>query len=151
MKISRRSAFLSLLAAGGVAGAAALAWAQAGPQPASSTPALATSAPSAAARLAAAEKACKMLHDLNDGTPIAHQTVEHSYLWSLRRFEAQRDVEFAKDHGLAAAQRHLDHVKALNAKLVDANAKGAFSKFDVAATEYYVAEAEELLAKARAR
>ncbi len=92
-----------------------------------------------------------MLHDLNDGTPIAHQTVEHSYLWSLRRFEAQRDVEFAKDHGVAAAQRHLDHVKALNAKLADANAKGAFSKFDVAATEYYVAEAEELLAKARAR
>ncbi len=140
---------LGFLAAAGLAVAAAIALGQAASQP--TPPAAAAATPSAAARLAAAEKACKMLHDLNDGTPIAHQTVEHSYLWSLRRFEAQREVDFAKDRGLAAAQRHLDHVKALNAKLADANAKGAFSKFDVACTEYYVAEAEELLAKAKAR
>ena len=144
MTIVTRSAAVVLLAA-----AAAIALAQAGGQPAASP---APEAPaSAAARLAAAEKACKMLHDLDDGSPIAHQTPEHSYLWSLRRFEAQRDVELAKDHGVAAAQRHLDHVRALAAKVAGANAKGAFSKFDVAATEYYVAEAEELLAKARAK
>lgn len=144
MRYPKRSILFALFTA-----VAAIALGQAVGQ--QSAPVPGAEPPSAAARLAAAEKACKMLHDLNDGTPIAHQTVEHSYLWSLRRFEAQRDVEFAKDHGVAAAQRHLDHVKALNAKLADANAKGAFSKFDVAATEYYVAEAEELLAKARAR
>jgi len=143
MTIVTRSAAVVLLAA-----AAAIALAQAGGRPAASP---AHEAPaSAAARLAAAEKACKMLHDLDDGSPIAHQTPEHSNLWSLRRFEAQRDVELAKDHGVAAARRHLDHVRALAAKVAGANAKGALSTFDVAATEYYVAEAEELLAKARA-
>lgn len=144
MTIATRSAAVLLLAA-----VAAIALGQAGGQP--SAPAAAAAPPSAAARLAAAEKACKMLHDQSDGTPIGHQGTEHSYLWSLRRFEAQRDVEFAKDHGEAAAQRHLEHVRALAAKIADANAKGAFSKFDVAATEFYVAEAEELLAKARAK
>ncbi|HEX8875478.1 MAG: hypothetical protein K2Y21_03905 [Phycisphaerales bacterium] len=144
MTIVTRSAAVVLLAA-----AAAIALGQAGGQP--SAPAPGAEPPSAAARLAAAEKACMFLHDLADGSPIAHQTVEHSYLWSLRRFEAQRDVEFAKDRGEAAARRHLEHVKALHDKIAGANAKGAFSKFDVAATQYYVAEAEELLAKARAK
>jgi hypothetical protein len=144
MTIVTRSAAVVLLAA-----AAAIALGQAGGQP--TAPAPGAEPPSAAARLAAAEKACMFLHDLADGSPIAHQTVEHSYLWSLRRFEAQRDVELAKDHGVAAARRHLDHVRALAAKVAGANAKGAFSTFDVAATEYYVAEAEELLAKARAK
>lgn len=144
MTIATRSAAVLLLAA-----VAALALGRAMAQP--SAPAAAAEPPSAAARLAAAEKACKMLHDLSDGSPVGHQGVEHSYLWSLRRFEAQRDVEFAKDHGEAAALRHLDHVRALAAKIADANAKGAFSKFDVACTEYYVAQAEELLATAKAR
>lgn len=144
MTTATRTAALLLLAA-----VAAVALAQAGGQ--ASTPAPGAEPPSAAARLAAAEKACMFLHDLADGSPIAHQTVEHSYLWSLRRFEAQRDIEFAKDRGEVAARRHLEHVKALHDKIAGANAKGAFSKFDVAATEYYVAEAEELLAKTRTK
>lgn len=144
MTLTTRSAAVLLLAA-----VAAIALGQAGGQP--SAPAPGAEPPSAAARLAAAEKACKMLHDLNDGMPIAHQGTEHSYLWSLRRFEAQRDTEFAKDRGEAGARRHLEHVKALHDKIAGASAKGAFSKFDVAAAEYYVAEAEELLAKTRAK
>lgn len=144
MTIATRSAAVLLLAA-----VAAIALGQAGGQP--SAPAAAAAPPSAVARLAAAEKACKMLHDQSDGTPSGRRGVEHSYLWSLRRFEAQRDVEFAKDHGEAAARRHLEHVRALAAKVTDANAEGVFSKFDIASTEYYVAEAEELLARAKVR
>lgn len=147
----RFAAAAAMLALAGAVAAVSLAQ----PAPSSTAPAnqpaVAPTAPGAAARLAAAEKACAFLHDLTDGSPIAHQTVEHSYLWSLRRFEAQRDVEFAKDRGEAAARRHLEHVKALHDKLAGAIAKGAFSKFDVAATEYYVAEAEELLARAQTK
>ena len=47
----------------------------------------------AKARLAAAERTCKILHDVETGEPRGHQGVEHTYVWSKRRMEAQIDVE----------------------------------------------------------
>lgn len=120
------------------------------------TPASASSVEETAkARLAAAERTCKILHDLESGAPCGHQGVEHTYLWSTRRMEAEIAVERTKpsggDGGLAAMQRHMEWMRDWAKTVADANAKGAFSTFDLASTEFYVAEAEDLLARARAK
>ena len=103
----------------------------------------------AKARLAAAERTCKILHDMHTGEPRGHQGVEHTYLWSKRRMEAQIDVERTKpaggDGGIAAIERHLQWMRAWHEQIV---ASGAFSGFEVASTEFYVAEAQDLLARA---
>lgn len=108
----------------------------------------------AKARLAAAERTCKILHDLESGEPRGHQGVEHTYLWSKRRMEAQIDVERIKPSGgggIAAIERHVQWMREWSKEVTEANAKGAYSTFDVATTEYYVAEAEDLLARAEAK
>jgi hypothetical protein len=109
----------------------------------------------AKARLATAERACKILHDLDTGQPLGHQGVEHTYVWSKRRMEAQLDVERLKpsggDGGIAAIERHVQWMREWSKQVTEAQTKGAFSKFDVASTDYYVAEAEDLLAHAKAK
>ena len=106
----------------------------------------------AKAKLAAAERTCKILHDSQTGAPRGHQGVEHTYLWSKRRMEAQIDLDRTKpgggDGGIAAIQRHVDWMRAWHEQVVKA---GAYSGFEVASTEYYVAEAEDLLARAKAK
>lgn len=106
----------------------------------------------AKARLAAAERTCKILHDMESGTPRGHQGVEHTYLWSKRRMEAEIGVERTKpgggDGGIAAIQRHAEWMRAWHEQVVKS---GAYSGFDVASAEFYVAEAEDLLARARAK
>lgn len=109
----------------------------------------------AKARLAAAEKTCKILHDMQTGAPRGHQGVEHTYLWSKRRMEAGIDVERTKPGGggggVAAIERHVKWMREWAKTVADANAKGAFSTFDLASTEFYVAEAEDMLARAKAK
>lgn len=106
----------------------------------------------AKARLAAAERTCKILHDMQTGDPRGHQGVEHTYLWSKRRMEAQIEVERTNpgggDGGIAAIGRHVEWMRAWHEQIVKS---GAFSGFDVASTEFYVAEAEDMLARAKAK
>jgi hypothetical protein len=111
-----------------------------------------TAAPSAAARLAAAERVCQMLHDQPDGAPVAHEGVEHSYLWSMRRMEAQRDVDAARGGDrFAALEAHLQRMRDVEKQTAELYKAKVVSKFDMAATQYYVVEAEELLARERAK
>lgn len=108
--------------------------------------------PTAQARLAAAERVCQMLHDATDGAPHAHQGVEHAYLWSLRRMEAQREVDAGRDGGVAALEAHAKRMREYAVWAAEAQRKTeVFSRFEIACTEFYAAEAEDLLARARAK
>ena len=103
---------------------------------------------SAAARLAAAERVCMMLHDAKDGAPKAHEGVEHTYLWSLRRMEAQRDVDATRDDRFSALEAHANRMREFSEHIAQLNKEGIASKFELASTRFYLAEAEELLARA---
>ena len=131
---------------------AALALAQPSGPAQVAQPTAAQPSPTALARLAAAERTCKILHDMQTGDPRGHQGVEHTYLWSKRRMEAQIDVERTNpgggDGGIAAIGRHLEWMQAWHEQVVKS---GAFSGFDVASTEFYVAEAEDMLARAKTK
>lgn len=106
--------------------------------------------PSAAARLATAERVCQMLHDQISGAPRFHDGVEHTYLWSKRRMDAQRDVDAARGGDrFSALQDHLQRMRELEAQT--SKLKGVLSEFEIASTQFYVAEAEELLARERAK
>lgn len=104
------------------------------------------------ARLAAAEKVCEMLHDMETKSPRAHQGVEHTYLWSVRRMEAQRALEMAKDRGLAAMEGHAKRMREYAAWVARVHdTEQAFSVLEVSCTQFYAAEAEDLLARAKAK
>ena len=107
--------------------------------------------PSAAARLVAAERVCQMLHDEADGTPKGHQGVEHTYLWSMRRMEAQRDVDSARGDRFAALEAHLQRMRDFEARTAELYKAHSVAKFELASTQFYVADAEELLARERAK
>ena len=107
--------------------------------------------PSATARLAAAERVCLMLHDGATGAPKGHQGVEHSYLWSMRRMEAQRDVNAVRGDRFSALEAHLQRMRDFEAQTAEDYKANVATKFDLAATQFYVAEAEELLARERSR
>ena len=107
--------------------------------------------PSAAARLEAATRVCDMLHDEVSGAPSGHQGIEHAYLWSMRRMEAQRDVDALKGDHLSALEAHLQRMRDYEAGTAKLNKEGVASKFELASTRFYVAEAEELLARAKAK
>lgn len=107
--------------------------------------------PSAAARLAAAERVCQMLHDEAKGKPYGHQGVEHTYVWSMRRMQAQRDVDAARGDHLSALEAHLQRMREFETATADLYKANVVSRIDLASTQYYVAEAEELLARAQAK
>lgn len=107
-----------------------------------------TEPPSAAARLAAAERVCRMFHDEKTGAPKSHS--DH-YLWSFRWMEAQRDVDAARGERFAALEAHLERMRAFANRTAELHKANLASEFELAATLYYVAEAEELLARARAQ
>ncbi|MBI2756741.1 MAG: hypothetical protein K2Q09_05355 [Phycisphaerales bacterium] len=109
-------------------------------------------ADTARARLAAAEFVCNILHDQETGASMPHQGVEHTYLWSLRRMEAQRRVDAARGGAgsrTAAIDAHLQRMRAMAQGLAEAGKSGVLSRFDTASVDYYVAEAEDMLAQAR--
>ena len=110
-----------------------------------------TAPPSAVARLAAAERVCLMLHDETTGAPKGHQGVEHTYLWSLRRMEAQRDVDAARGNRFSALEGHLQRMRDFEAQTAKDYKANVVTKFDLASTQFYAAEAEELLARERAK
>lgn len=107
--------------------------------------------PNAAARLAAAERVCQMLHDEVSGAPAGHQGIEHAYLWSMRRMEAQRDVDAASGDHTSAQEAHRQRMRDFETGTAKLYKDGVASKFELASTQFYVAEAEELLARARAK
>lgn len=110
-----------------------------------------TDAPNAAARLAAAERVCQMLHDEANGRPQGHQGVEHTYLWSIRRMEAQRDVDAARGDRFSALETHLQRMRDFRAGIAELQKSNGVSQLEVASTDFYVAEAAELLARERAK
>lgn len=107
--------------------------------------------PDAQARLEAAAKVCQLLHDENDGAPRTHEGVEHTYIWSKRWMEAQRDVEMSKDGGVAAAEAHLQRMREFDQRIQKLHEQGAVPLFYAASTRYFVVEGEELLARAKSR
>lgn len=117
------------------------------------TPAAATNEPDnqsviavAEAKLAAAERVCKMFHDRESGAPLGIAGAEANYLWSKRRMMAELEViELKPEHGTksAAIERHLDWMRAWHETVVES---GAFSQYEIATTEYYIAEAEAMFA-----
>ena len=105
----------------------------------------------AAERLAAAERVCKMLHDQTNGAPTIHEGVEHTYLWSLRRMEAQRNVDAVRGDRLSALEAHAQRMRDFTARVAEMHKAGITTQFELASTQFYVAEAEELLARERAK
>ena len=103
---------------------------------------------SAAARLAAVERVCGMFHDEKTGAPRAH--ADH-YLWSMRWMDAQRDVATTRGERTAAAEAHLERMRKFHKDTAELAKSKVVSQFELAATEYYFVEAEEVLARERAK
>jgi hypothetical protein len=106
--------------------------------------------PSAQARMEAAAGVCQLLHDEADGAPRTHEGVEHTYVWSKRWMEAQRDVEMSKDGGVAATEAHLQRMRQFDKRIQGLHEAEVIPRFYALSTQYYVVEAEELLARAKA-
>lgn len=145
----RRTRRLAMLRATAVVAVAFFAAILLGQSPAQ--PARTDAATSAARRLATAERVCQMLHDEMDGSPRGHGGVEHTYLWSKRRMEAQLDVEAERGDRVSAVRRHAEWMRKLAESVAELNKSGMTSKFEVASTQFYLAESEELLARAEAK
>ena len=107
-----------------------------------------TEPPGAAARLAAVERVCGMFHDEKTGAPRAH--ADH-YLWSMRWMDAQRDVATTRGERTAAAEAHLERMRKFHKDMAELAKSKVVSQFELAATEYYFVEAEEVLARERAK
>jgi hypothetical protein len=137
----RRFLFIGVL---GLAFFAAVLMGQSASHPAKMEPA------SAAARLAAAERVCKLLHEEAFGVP-GHLVVEHRYVWSMRWMEAQRDFDAGRGDRLSALEAHLQRMRDLEAQAEKLYKENVVSKFDLASTQFYVAEGEELVARERAK
>lgn len=116
---------LPLLVAAALATAAALAPAAADDDPGTMLDAAARAYEVATARLAAGAG-----------------TVEEVHLWSVRWFDAQRDLPLKGRALAAAAVAHLDRMKELAAKTRSMIDAGATSSSVAPATIYYVLEAE---------
>lgn len=102
----------------------------------------------ARAKLETAERICQMFHDRESGAPRGIAGAEANYLWSKRRMMAEIElIRLEPEIGTEAAaiRRHLDWMKQWN-KTVEES--GAFSQYEIATTEFYIAEAEALLASA---
>ena len=102
----------------------------------------------ARAKLETAERICQMFHDPESGSPRGGAGAESNYLWSKRRMLAEIEL-IQLDHRQGteadAIQRHLQWMRAWNDRVVES---GVFSPFGIATTEYYIAEAEAMLASA---
>lgn len=103
---------------------------------------------SAVARLTAAKRVCEMFHDPKAGASTSH--TDH-YLWSLRWMEAQRDVDAARGDRFSAVEAHLQRMRQFHEERAELFKSNVVSKFELASTEFYVAEAEEFVARERAK
>lgn len=110
-----------------------------------------TESSTAAARLATAERVCESLHGETGGAPKVHEGVEHTYLWSLRRMEAQLAVDAVRGDRVSAVERHAKWMREFGERVTELHKTGVISGFQLASTQFYVAEAEDLLARARAK
>lgn len=100
------------------------------------------------AKLETAERVCQMFHDPESGAPRGGAGAESNYLWSKRRMMAELELiplDETRGSEADAIRRHLEWMRAWNKRVVDS---GAFAPFDIATTEYYIAEAEAMLAVA---
>ncbi len=66
----------------------------------------ATGPPGAAARAAAAKRVYELIAPEPDSGAVAHQGVEHTYLWSKRWMEAQRDTDAERGDPPSAVEAH---------------------------------------------
>ena len=73
--------------------------------------------PKASARLASAVHVCQMFHDDATGAPGGHEGVEHTYLWSMRRMEAQRDVDAERGNRSTTLEAHLQRMRDFEARI----------------------------------
>lgn len=135
---------------------AGLVAAQSAQRPAAQPGAKALSGPDA--RLAAAKRVYDLLAAGDQGPPLSRRGVDQSYQWSKRWMEAQTDAEAAKvgEAGgnvpsRTAAKAHLERMRAVAAKIAEMRRLGEIAEFDVACTDYYVADAEELAARAEVK
>ncbi|HVV87400.1 MAG TPA: hypothetical protein VHE35_30370 [Kofleriaceae bacterium] len=108
-------------------------------------------APSAIAgpdRAAALVDAAKKTFDANEKLlESGRATAESVYVWSVRWLDAERDRP-AKGRALAAAfEAHRDRMVALHDRLKAMVDQGIASTSDLAATDYFVLEAEQWLAR----
>jgi hypothetical protein len=71
-------------------------------------------------------------------------------MWSFRWMEAQREVDAARGDRLSAVEAHATkRMREFADGIAQQNKTGAVPEFDLASTQFYVAEAEELLARAK--
>jgi hypothetical protein len=73
---------------------------------------------------------------------------EGAYKWSCRWLEAERQVSDNKEDRIAAAQAHLDRMKALKKRAHEVAARNS-ADVNLPGTEYYCVEAEIWLVQAK--
>jgi RND family efflux transporter MFP subunit len=102
------------------------------------------------ARLDAAEKAytlaMKSFAQLGQGSDP-----EYFYRWSRRWLSAQREMSTKKEDQVAALEAHLKRMQDLQKRVITMNKVGQGPVRDVAAAEFYQAEAELWLAREKAK
>ena len=101
------------------------------------------------AKLAAAKQAYEMLVDLEKrGLADGRSAVEERCTWSRRWMEAERDAAADDAARRQAVVAHRDRMKPLLAMMERRQQAGMLSGQDLAATRYFVAEAEQWAAEA---
>jgi multidrug resistance efflux pump len=81
--------------------------------------------------------------------PLARS--EDMYTWSVRWLNAQRDLSPRKDDKVAALEAHLKRMKDWQQRVTQMHQTGLVTSLDVAAAQFYQAEAELWLAQANGR
>lgn len=106
----------------------------------------------ATARSQARHDAAKRAYEAlvgRQGSYVGRGGGEDAYRWSRRWMNAA--AETSADGGVAAARAHLDRMRELAGRVVEMRKTSEATLFEVAATEYFVAEAEETLDHTRSK
>jgi hypothetical protein len=98
------------------------------------------------AKMEAARKTYERTWEVEGGSV----DVEHVYQWSRRWLEAERQLSDKKSDRSAAAQGHLDRMKALQKRAGDLHKTISISMQQLSATEFYRVEAEIWVLEAKA-
>jgi hypothetical protein len=86
-----------------------------------------------------------------DGSILLVGKPEEVYTWSVRWLSGQQDMSAKKEDRVAALEDHLKRMKELQHRVTKQNQGGLVSSVEIAATAWYVAEAELCLAKEKAK
>jgi hypothetical protein len=102
------------------------------------------------ARLDAAKAAYKAAAEALRQGQVKVQ-VDPVYQWSLRWYQAERDLATRSAGVVAAAEGHLARMKSLRTLATQGYRAGQLSQAEALGAEYFVADAKVLLEQARAR